>query len=78
VLENTEQPFRPLCDLRLHDLRFHEECCKPLVANRLGVEGVTLTGVGAAESVVQDAYKVVVLVPGARGLLTVIHHELLP
>src|SRR5215207_7934432 len=78
MLENTEQPFRPLCDLRLHDLRFPEESCKPLVANRLGVEGVTLTGVGAAESVVEDAYEVVVLVPGARGLLTVIHHELLP
>src|SRR5215213_863656 len=78
VLENTEQPFRPLCDLRLHDLRFPEESCKPLVANRLGVEGVTFTGVGAAESVVEDAYEVVVLVPGARGLLTVIHHELLP
>src|ERR671917_2352687 len=78
VLEDTEQPFRPFCDLRLHDLRFPEESCKPLVANRLGVEGVTLTGVGAAESVVEDAYEVVVLVPGARGLLTVIHHELLP
>jgi hypothetical protein len=78
VLEDTEQPFRPLCDLRLHDLRFPEESCKPLVANRLGVEGVTLTGVGAAESVVEDTYEVVVLVPGARGLLTVIHHELLP
>jgi hypothetical protein len=64
--------------LRLHDLRFPEESCKTLVASRLGVEGVTLTGVGAAESVVEDTYEVVVLVPGARGLLTVIHYEFLP
>jgi hypothetical protein len=59
--------------LRLHDLRFPEEGHKALVAGRLGVEGVTVAGIGAIQGVVEDAYKVVVLVPGACGLLPKIH-----
>ena len=77
-LEDAEQPFRPLCDLRLHDLRFPEEGFKPLVAGRLGVEGVAVAGIGAIQGVVEDAYKVVVLVPGACGLLPIIHSMPLP
>jgi hypothetical protein len=37
---------------RLHDLRFPEESRKPLVAGRLGVEGVTVGGIGAIQGVV--------------------------
>src|SRR5918998_4547684 len=77
-LEDTKQPFRPLCDLRLYDLRLPEEGRKPLVACGLGVEGVTLARIGTIQGVVEDADEVVVLIPGARGLLPVIHHELLP
>ena len=58
---------------RLHDLRFPGQGHKPLVAGRLGVEGVTVAGIGVIQGVVKDAYQVVVFVPGARGLFPVIY-----
>src|SRR5215217_3082883 len=72
-LEDSEEPLGALGQLRLQHLRLPEERGEPLVACRLGVEGVAVAAVGAAQGMVEDAYEVIVLVPGARGLLAVVH-----
>jgi hypothetical protein len=51
--------------LRLQSLRYAEGG-EPLVAGHLGVGGIAVAILGTVQGVVEDPYKVVVLVPAVR------------
>lgn len=77
-LDDTQQFLASFGDLHLRRLGLPEEGTKPLVAGRLGVHGVMVAVVCAVQSVVEDAYEVVVFVLGAGGAFAEILHLRVP
>jgi hypothetical protein len=76
-LDETQQFLASLGYLHLRRLSLSEEGTQPLITARLGIHSVMVAVIGAVQSVVEDAYEVVVLVLGACGAFAEILHPVL-